>query len=188
MEPTDPRQKGNLPRLDREAYQGLAAVHWVFTLRDRARGWLDEEFRLLFEIAGLHTCLRYRLACPLYCLMPDHMHLLLMGYDERHSDQVPAVSFWRRQLRAPLRRGGLAFQKQAFDHVLRRRERDRNAFEKLAGYIHRNPFRAGLVETEDSPWPFAGQIVPGFPDLDGDDPDYWDRFWMIYYDHLLVES
>ena len=185
--PSEPRAPGhrNLPKLHRSAYCGLAVVHWVFSVKDRRTGWLDEAFFLRFQIAGLHACLRYRVASPCYCLMPDHLHLLLIGHDEEKSDQTLAISFWRKQLKHLLSRGGYQFQSQPYDHVLRDAERGRDRFESHAGYILQNPMRAGLVGEGDA-WPFEGAIVPGYPDLDPRQDDYWERFWKIYYGKLLA--
>ncbi|MFZ4680868.1 MAG: transposase [Terrimicrobiaceae bacterium] len=67
----------NLPRLRRGFYQGLAAVHWTFCIEDRANGWLDELFHARFrEVVG-HSCSRHGCVCAAYCLMPDHLHVLL---------------------------------------------------------------------------------------------------------------
>jgi hypothetical protein len=39
---------------------------------------------------------------------------------------------------------------------------------------------------EGDAWPFEGAIVPGYPDLDPRQDDYWERFWKIYYGKLLA--
>ena len=183
----NPSRKRSLPKLGRQHYQGLAIVHWVFTIEGRRTGWLNEAFFLRFQLAGVHTCLRYRVACPFVCLMPDHIHVLLMGYDEAHSDQSLAVSFWRKCLRPLLdAAGSYALQSQAYDHVLRESERQRGSFEGHAAYIRQNPFRAGLVAEEGDPWAYECALVPGYPDLNLRDDDFWDRFWKIYYEKLLV--
>lgn len=186
----DPSRKRSLPKLDRANYQGLAIVHWVLSIQDRRTGWLNEAFFLRFQLVGLHACLRYRIASPCVCLMPDHIHLLLMGYDEVRSDQTLAVSFLRKHLGPYLEAaGGFAFQSQAYDHVLREAERQRGSFESHAAYIRQNPVRAGLVAEEgDDPWPYECALVPGYPDLNIRDADFWDRFWRIYYEKLLVRE
>ena len=154
--------QGHLPRLDNAFYRGAAVVHWVFTLADRATGWLDDgvhgQARELME----HTMVRYELLCPVYCVMPEHMHLLWMGVSES-SNQQKASMFFRRHLNGVLSSKGVRLQKQSYDHVLKEHERERNAFEKIAWYILENPVRAGLVK-DRSEWAYSGCIVPGFPD------------------------
>ncbi len=74
---TEPQ--GSLPRLGPEAYRGLACVHWSMTIDDRKTGWLKPIFYDKFRELLTHTCFRYGLACPIFCLMPDHLHLLGLG-------------------------------------------------------------------------------------------------------------
>jgi REP element-mobilizing transposase RayT len=166
-------EHSHLPRLIDERYRGFAAVHWTMTIDHRARGWLDPPFHARFREILLHTCVRYDLLCPIYCLMPDHMHVLLRGIS-RQADQLLAVSFLRRyvnELLDPHR-----FQKQAHDNVLRHEDLEREAFRAVAFYIAENPVRAGLCKTA-ADHPFTGAILPGFPALDVHHPKYWDVFW-----------
>src|ERR1700749_365017 len=88
-------RKRNLPRLDRGSYRGMGAVHWTFTLEGRATGWLDEKFHLHFREMLAHTAVRYGCVAPVYCLMPDHVHVLLWGYRE-DSDSYLAAQFLRK--------------------------------------------------------------------------------------------
>lgn len=49
----------------------------------RARGWLDEALHTALREALVHACVRGKCVCPVYCLMPDHGHFLILG---AHSD------------------------------------------------------------------------------------------------------
>lgn len=60
-----------LRRLAPEAYRGRACVHWTLTVARRRTGWLDARAHALWREVWLHTLTRYRLALPIYCLMPD---------------------------------------------------------------------------------------------------------------------
>jgi REP element-mobilizing transposase RayT len=131
--------RGHLPRLKREFYRGFAAVHWTFCLRDRATGWLDEGLHARFRELMVHACSRYGCVCATYCLMPDHLHLLLVGTREE-ADLYLAARFLRKHLEPALKIG--AFQKQGHDHVLRVEERKKDAFAKVCHYILENPVRA----------------------------------------------
>ena len=74
----------------------------------------------------LHAAVREELFCPAYCLMPDHLHLISMGM-RRESDQLNGIKFLRTHLEPAL--GGVReSQHQPHDHVLREKERMRNAF------------------------------------------------------------
>ena len=63
---------------------------------------------------------RYQLACPIYCLMPDHLHLLWTGVAET-SDQLLAMKSFRKDMNGSLGRIGFQLQLQAYDHVLNER-------------------------------------------------------------------
>jgi putative transposase len=167
-----------LPRLPREYYEGDAVVLWTLSLFDRGRGWLSESFRLRFERLMLHVAARELLLCPIYCLMPDHIHLIWMGL-ARSSDQRNGMAFLRTYLEplaAPHK-----FQPQAHDHVLREKERMRNAFAAVCQYVSNNPVRAELVR-DARDWPFTGSVLPGYPELNSNhDVEFWRKFWEIYF-------
>ncbi len=171
-----------LRRLAPEHYQGHTYVHWAMTIKDRSTGWLNDSWHRTFRELLVHTLGKHHIVCPAYCLMPDHVHLLWIGY-QASSDQKPAIKRFRSSTnKLLLRPADLSWQKQPFDHVLRPVERERGAFEKVAGYILANPVRQGLV-TEDagSSYPFTGCLVPGYPDLNVWQDDYWDLFWRLYW-------
>jgi putative transposase len=89
---------------------------------------------------------RLRSGCDLYvyCLMPDHLHLIASPRDDGRSvltyvDRFKALSTrvsWRFRL------SGKLWQPRSYDHVLRRGE----DVERVSEYIWSNPVRAGLVE------------------------------------------
>lgn len=168
--------KSTLPRLPREFYQGRAAVLWTHTFEQHATGWLDEEFHVCFREVLLHASARYRLACPIYVLMPDHWHLVWLGLAEG-SDQHTATRMLRKHLQSHLEAARL--QDRAHDHVLREDERERGAFMSACSYVLENPVRAKLVP-EWKAWPFLGAMVPGYPDFDPRTDDFWEDFWKIF--------
>jgi REP element-mobilizing transposase RayT len=171
--PSSDGKRDYLRRLDRSFYTGQSYVHWTMTMADRATGWLSAEHHVEFRQLLFHALARYRLACPVYCLMPDHAHLLLIGLSPR-SDQIRALAMLRRdwnQLLAPAK-----LQKQPYDHVLREADRERGAFATLVGYILRNPVRASLV-AQWTDWPYGACCFPGYPKLDPRQVYFWDNFW-----------
>lgn len=167
----------HLPRLSPEAYRGHSIVHWTHTIKERKTGWLDSDFHHDFRERLLHTCARYQLACPVYCLMPDHLHLILAGTAMK-SDQQNTTKFLRRSLQRSLEARTVRLQRQPYDHVLRDEERGRDGFGTLLHYIFENPVRAKLVNTSKD-WPYLGAIIPGYPDLDHQKVDYPEIFWKI---------
>ena len=168
--------RGYLPRLAADFYRGDAVVFWTHAVKDRGRGWLDDNFHRVFRELMLHAAVREQLLCPSYALMPDHLHLVWMGV-AAESDQRRATAFLRPRLEVALAPHRL--QHQAFDHVLRPWERRRKAFAAVCDYISDNPVRAGLTARPDE-WPYTGCIVAGYPDLNPLAADFWEIFWRIY--------
>jgi hypothetical protein len=123
-----------------------------------------------------HAAAREGLVCPIYCLMPDHIHLVWMGF-RADTDQLNAMAFLRTYLEPAL--APAKFQPQAHDKVLREEKRKRNAFARICFYILANPIRAGLVK-ESGQWPYRNCIVPGYPALDPAGESFWPKFWRIY--------
>ena len=175
--PRDPLNRAfSLPRLPREYYQGDAVVFWTLTIFNQAHGWLTPAFHQQFQKLMLHAAAREGLACPIYCLMPDHLHLVWMGL-RLDSDQVNGMAFLRTHLEPEL--SPAKFQPQPQDEVLRAEQRKRNAFSKVCFYIAANPVRAELID-ETKVWPFTGCVIPGYPKLNPLDDDYWSKFWRIF--------
>lgn len=165
------------------------------TIEDRRTGWLTREFQWRFREILAHSLGRYQIACPTYCLMPDHLHALWMGLNET-SDQRLAMRFFREHVnrllanlnssrvaefaRIPLQvKPRFKLQKQAYDHVLRPAEYERGALARVAHYIMENPVRAQLL-ADWKEWEFSGGMIAGYPELDPRQGDYWKRFWTIY--------
>ena len=167
-------KRDHLKRLPREYYGGDAIVHWSATTLDRREGWLSAAFFYRFRELLTHTMFRYGLACPIFCLMPDHIHMVWMGLRE-DSDQLNAMKHFRPRCNQSLQRIGFELQDQAFDHVLK--DEERRDFQNVCEYIARNPERAGLVEPGGfALYGFSGCLVPGYPELRPFDQDFWNQF------------
>jgi len=175
--PRDPLNRAfYLPRLPREHYQGDAVVFWTLTMFDKATGWLTPSVQSRFRELLLHAAAREGLACPIYCLMPDHIHFVWMGL-RLDTDQLNGIAFLRTYLEPEL--SPARFQPQAQDEVLRQGHRERNAFAKICFYIAANPVRDELVAKPED-WPFIGCVIPGYPKSNPLAEDYWPKFWKIY--------
>jgi hypothetical protein len=166
----------SLPRLPPEFYRGDACVHWSMTMEQRRTGWLVPIFYYKFRELLTHTMFRYGLCCPIFCLMPDHMHLLWLGLCD-HADQRWAMKFLRGQLKPVLGKLNARLQDQPYDHVLREDERQLAALQNTVEYIERNQERKQLVPVDGfRDYPYTGCLVPGYPDLNPFQPDYWNLF------------
>jgi putative transposase len=108
--------------------------------------------------------------------MPDHGHILFVGLNEQ-ADQLAALEWARREWNILLK--PYTLQDQAYDHVLRESERERDAFGNVTGYILRNPVRNKLVGDWQE-WEYTGAIFPGYPKLDPRKVYFWTNYWNGY--------
>jgi putative transposase len=90
-----------------------------------------------------------------YCFMPDHLHLLVMGQDDRSNAQK-FVSLFKQK-------SGYWFKKNYnknlwhisyYDHILRKEEN----IQGVALYILENPVRKGLA-SDFGEYPFSGPFL-----------------------------
>ncbi len=171
--------RDHLKRLDPEAYRGQAVVHWTMAILDRRTGWLDGRFFYRFRELLTHSLFRYSIACPVFCLMPDHLHLLWMGINES-SDQKLAMRHFRQRLNESMKRIDFELQDQPYEHVLQDNEKTEVALIATCDYIARNPERAGIIPHEGyATYPFTGCLIPGYPELRPFDADFWTRLSRI---------
>jgi putative transposase len=90
-----------------------------------------------------------------YCVMPDHVHMLMVGASETSNmlkfvmsfKQETSLEFVRRTHR-PL------WQFKYYDHILR----GRDSADRVAWYIWSNPVRKGLCDTPAA-YPFLGSFT-----------------------------
>ena len=166
-----------LRRLEPHHYCGDAWVHWSLTMENRQTGWLTPKFLYRFREILTHTCFRFRCACLVYCLMPDHGHMLWHGLSET-SDQLRAMEFFRKRSNESLDRIGCRWQSQAYDRVLREKEIEQTELESLVNYLARNPERAKLVPVDGfATYQYTGCLIPGYPELRLFESDSWPRMW-----------
>jgi REP element-mobilizing transposase RayT len=166
---------GLLPRLHPSAYQADAAILWTHPTYNRATGWLTPNLHHEFRELALHLCAREKLLIPVYVLMPDHIHMVVLGLD-KNSDQRNGMAFLRRYLEPKLHPARL--QPQAHDRVLRAEDRKRNAFAAICQYVIQNPVRAKF-SSSPTEYPYLNSIIPGYPDLNPTTVDFWPKFWKI---------
>ena len=147
------------------------------TIEDRRTGWLEPRFYYKFREILAHATLRYQFACPIFCQMPDHVHLLWCGLSEETNQRV-AMKTFRSDLNDCLKRVGYEFQRQPYDHVLREDECEKSAVEDVAEYIARNPERKQLVDRDGfAKYPYTSCLIPGYPNIRMFQPDSWEIIW-----------
>ena len=168
--------KHYLPRLPRPFYQADATVHWVLTTHQRESLPLSEAFHLGFRELVLHSCHRHRLLCPVYCLMPDHLHVVWIGLHPE-SDQLNAMAFFRTHLARII--SPVEMQHQAYDSVYRESNHCLDSIRRWIQYAVQNPVMEQLAGSPDQ-WPWMGCLVPGIPRLHPLEDRFWDTFGRLH--------
>lgn len=141
-------------RLERSEYCGQVEVVFAACLRGRELGRHDDKV-VLANIEILAKAVRSKkCSAPVYCFMPDHLHVLIRGLYVDSDTWAAMVTFkvqsgvWFSKNSPSLR-----WQKDFYDHIVRNGE---DAREQVR-YIAANPCRAGLVDHWQE-WHFTGSI------------------------------
>jgi REP element-mobilizing transposase RayT len=91
-----------------------------------------------------------------YCVMPDHVHVLLVLRDGASVIRfIQAVKSRTTRAYWALGGEGKLWQRGFYDHIVRREE----SVSRIAEYIFANPVRAGLAENA-SAYPFSRSFLP----------------------------
>ena len=151
-----PLRRRKHTRLDARLYAELGAICAVtIGVRDRK----DVFSTPLVGAAAVDVLrgLSAKTGVPIYgyCLMPDHVHLVL-GPSADCGIITFVGQFKNLAQRAAWRVGveGRIWQTSFWDHFLRSDE----AVESVVAYVLNNPVRAGLVAKRDD-YPFSGSLV-----------------------------
>ena len=142
-------------RLEDFDYGADEVMHLVLCAKHSA-AWTNDEFARRICEAVLHCSKVLHYDLYGYCLMPDHLHVLLSPA----TSGIP-VARWLQQFKSfstnlYWRHGGSSklWQRSAYDHVCRESE----TAEKVLRYIVENPVRAGLV-ADWGDWPWTGVFI-----------------------------
>jgi putative transposase len=141
-------------RLPRECYRGRVTVAFTACIKERRSPFREARvvkqfLELLQKSVEKNLCL-----VPIYCFMPDHLHLILQGLEDS-ADTWKAMVDFKQQSGYWFGRNlpQFAWQKDFYDHVIR-------AHEDLGAqirYFADNPVRKALVPVW-SDYPFTGAI------------------------------
>lgn len=101
--------------------------------------------------------LRLGIELYVYCLMPDHLHVLLGPKETGRSMLTFVDQFKGKSTRASWAHGwkGKLWQPRSYDHLVRRSE----GLRAIAEYIINNPVRKGLVESSGA-YRWSGLLAP----------------------------
>ena len=146
-------------------------VFWTLTIFDRAEGWLTTRFTSGSSELMLHAAAREGLVCPIYCLMPDHLHLVWMGLHWIPT-RFNGMTFLRTYLEPELCRR--SFNHRPHDEVCGKNKESVNAFAKICFYIAGESCAGRIIGEKTfghSPAAFSG-----YPRLNPADEDFWRNF------------
>ena len=143
------------PRLPGALYLGVQRYSVTICCDERRAILNDEAARELVLSELRRTSQAQRFSVFVYCLMPDHVHLVVEG----EADDSNCVAFvrlvkqttafhWKRQTAERL------WQPSFYDHVLRDSESTKDAVR----YLLENPVRANLAKSP-ADYPHAGSFV-----------------------------
>ena len=143
------------PRLKNKAIysQPGTVVHIIIGTVEKQTYFNDMKAgRKLCEII-INTAKEYGNRLYAYCIMPDHVHILVEA-----SEKLGIIEFVKHikgRFRTWCRKSGknIKLQKSFYDHVLRKDE----DVHTVARYIMGNPVRAGFTERFGD-YPFAGSL------------------------------
>ena len=152
----------------------------IESLLDAGAGacWLREPVVADCLAKSLHHAdgVRYRLDA--WCVMPNHMHVLMKSHPRRELPEI--IRSWKgftaRTANRLLGRDGPFWQAEYYDHLIR----DEGDFVRSVEYVLQNPLKAGLVDWR---WVWASDEARkrisewhGSPDPgSGFDPSFTDR-------------
>jgi putative transposase len=102
-----------------------------------------------------HEANAHDFAVHAYCLMPEHLHLLLEG-KSHESDLLRFVQLFKLNSTLALQaaQGEPVWQKKFYDHILRARD----SMDRVAWYIWMNPVRKALCSKAQD-YPFSGSCT-----------------------------
>jgi putative transposase len=155
---TKPYRPSRNQRLAPELYTSASRVYFITVRAYRKRS--------AFTVGALNGCMidtlcteQPRLRCRVftYCLMPDHLHLLVSPCEDGVSILTFVDQYKGKTTRLSWGFGcqGKLWQPRYYDHIVR----DDEDLLLIGEYVLDNPVRKGLVERAED-WPWSGQMNP----------------------------
>lgn len=144
----------NPHRLSRDRYRGEVTVSFTACIVQFREPFSNPKVVSEFVAILAATGTKNSCTVPIYCFMPDHLHVILHGKN-READLWRAMSAFKQATGYWFSKAsdGYCWQKDFHDRIIR------DVAERAAKirYIANNPVRRGLVELW-SDYPFTGAI------------------------------
>ncbi|MDR3692780.1 MAG: hypothetical protein P4L46_25595 [Fimbriimonas sp.] len=141
-------------RLPPESYVGQFPISFTACVDERGWAFRSAEYvepfiQLLTEEFARFDCL-----IPIYCFMPDHLHVISMGMTHMSNGKLAMDAFKQSSGQYFYNSGNrFRWQDEYHDRIIRRSEEWR----KKVFYVFQNPVRARLVHDPRS-YPFTGSV------------------------------
>ena len=141
-------------RLPPTSYVGQIAISFTACVDERRQVFIcHSDVEALISIMG-EQFEKFGCGIPIYCFMPDHLHVISMGMTD-HADGRRAMDAFKTKSGRYLKTSDADYRWQTgyHDRIIRRSEEWR----KKVFYVFQNPVRAGIVQ---DPWtyPLTGSI------------------------------
>ena len=155
MKPICFKRKSN--RLDLSIYKGRRAYFIICNTKDGIKVFHSKEIVDIHLKILKEASLRNGFEVIVYCFMPDHLHFLNIGNNDK-SNLITFIKCYKQVSGfAHKKKMGLdLWQKSYYDHILRKEE----SIEDIVRYILENPVRKDLVNNARD-YPFSGSFVHG---------------------------
>ena len=159
-------------RLPAENYIGRRRFFITLCCARKRKFFAQGSFaRRIIEILRA-TAIQHKMAVYTYCLMPDHLHALVIGLDPSSNLQIFVMDFKRNAtVEFQSSNSSSLWQKKFYDCILR--SNDSN--DRVAAYIWMNPVRKGLCARPQD-YRYSGSFASDWkPALDLTNP--WIPSW-----------
>jgi REP element-mobilizing transposase RayT len=141
-------------RIPNYGYFGVQRYFLTMCTNHRAEHFKDPEAVHIVITALTQTAVDHAFTIVIYCVMPDHLHLLVDGeHDGADFQAFVKMSKQRAGWRFKQRYGTSLWQNGYYERVLRNEE----STESVVSYIVANPVRKGLVE-DPRDYPYWGSM------------------------------
>lgn len=137
-----------MPRIARD-YNKLKVYHTIIRGIDKQYIFYSEKDRIKFIEIIKDTKEKYNYELYAYCLMDNHVHLVIYDKNEEISKMMQSIEIsYVRYFNQKYERTGHLFQNRFFS----KKVEDREYLKMLCRYIHQNPLKAGVAKTEEYKW------------------------------------
>jgi putative transposase len=142
-------------RLPRDTYEGRGWYFLTLCCHDRRPLFRDPEISAWLVGKLKSQAADYGFLLHAWCVMPDHLHLLVEGASES-SNVLEFIACFKQctGFEAKRKVRGKLWQRYSFDHVLR----PNDSLDPIAWYIWMNPVRANLCAAPED-YPFSGSLT-----------------------------